>query len=140
LDQGGSQATLPVQRVPHQVLTIENVDPSEDGSDGEFYTLRRHNSEGEEGDDDDSTITMDGGSFAMESDFEDLNLHGKIDDARAPEKGINGDRRNNMRAKKEEEESVAGAGCGARATIHEKEKEVDENDPIVRQLVNALFP
>jgi hypothetical protein len=45
------------------------------------------NSKDEEGNGDDSASTMDCGRFAMESAFEDLKLHVKIYDARAPEKG-----------------------------------------------------
>jgi hypothetical protein len=44
----------------------------------------RGKNEVEERDDNDSTITMGCGSFAMESAFEDMKLHSKLYDARAP--------------------------------------------------------
>jgi hypothetical protein len=85
LDQGRAQAPVPVQRAPHHVPTIEDVDSSEDDSDDRSYTLRGNISEDEERDDDDSDANnMDYRSFAMESAFEDLKLHIKIYDARAP--------------------------------------------------------
>jgi hypothetical protein len=51
---------------------------------------------------------------------------------------INGDARRNKIDKKKKEDTT-GVGCGACTEIHEKEKEVEDKDPVLRQMVDALF-
>jgi hypothetical protein len=80
---------------------------------------------------------MDCGIFAIYLAFEDLKLHGKIYDVRAPLEGvpdvINGDTQHNRRDKKKE----ATTGGGLMRCYSREEKEVDDND--LRQMVDATF-
>jgi hypothetical protein len=89
LDQGRAQAPVPVQLAHHYVPVEDAESIDDDDRDDESYILRADNdSEDEDWDDDDcDRITLECGSFDMESAFDELKLHGKIYDARAPQKG-----------------------------------------------------
>jgi hypothetical protein len=93
------------------VEDAESID--DDNREDESYTLDANNDSEDEDeeryDDDCDGITLECGSFDTESAFDELKLHGKIYDARAPQKGgVSG--LVDMNAKKKEAAEGAGRG------------------------------
>jgi hypothetical protein len=132
LDQGRAQAPVPVQlaprRVPFEDAKSIDDDDRDDDRDDESYTLRADNDsknkeeeEEEEQDDDDDDdcdeITLECGSFDMDSAFDKLKLK---------KGGVPGSI--NMNVKKKEAAARVGTVPGARAAVRKKE---DEHDPVL---------